>query len=39
MGEFTVVKQSLQGFRALSYFSHVPILNFHNSEAELSQGT
>lgn len=34
-----MVKQNSQGFRTALFFFHIPMLNFHNSEAELSQGT
>lgn len=34
-----MVKQNSQGFRTVLFFFHIPMLNFHNSEAELSQGT
>lgn len=37
--ELSMVKQNSQGFRTALFFFHIPMLNFHNSEAELSQGT
>lgn len=37
--ELSVVKQNSQRFRTVLFFFHIPMLNFHNSETDLSQGT